>query len=278
MFTEVDLFHDCAVKHNDIAPNQALGEHTYAAVWSALRGWLQALFARCRGAVFPTFARIAWYRAGGQMEDGAPMLRPIFVPSDAYLRAHLLHTGSGVMRASTMATEELNLEPCEEYSAMKIAIKHSCSLNKDVVFCCTRHLLHQLGEALHSGRPVALDLGVGVLSGRDRCLSFRFHSQYLAHWPATASSDRSQRQSPGVPLQPGLQSGSVSTGGSSTGTCGNDRIGVESDGGRGDAWCGSGCAGTTGSTSPGRGEYFHSNPGSGIQQQGQGVGDRGQQR
>ncbi|GIL46403.1 hypothetical protein Vafri_3403 [Volvox africanus] len=286
MFTEVDLFHDCAVKHSDIAPNQALGEHTYAAVWSALRGWLQALFARCRGAVFPTFARIAWYRVGDQMEDGAPILRPIFVPSDAYLRAHLLHTGPGVMRASTMAAEELNLEPCEEYSAMKIAIKHSCSLNKDVVFCCTRHLLHHLGEALHSGRPVALDLGVGVLSGRDRCLSFRFHSQYLAHWPATAvrlvataSSDRSQRLSPGVSLQSGLQSGSGSTGGSSTGTCGNDRVGMESDGGRGDAWRGSGCAGPTGSTSSsGRGEYFHSNPGNDIQQQGQGLGDGGQQK
>ncbi|EFJ52716.1 hypothetical protein VOLCADRAFT_115665, partial [Volvox carteri f. nagariensis] len=135
------------------------------------------------------------------------MLRPIFVPSDAYLRAHALHVGSGVTRSSSIVAEELGLEPCEDYSAMKIAIKHSCSLNKDVVFCCTRHLLHQLGEALSSGRPVALDLGVGILSGRDRCLSFRFHSQYLAHWPATAAyklapqapPDRCQRQLPGPP-------------------------------------------------------------------------------
>ncbi|GIL71659.1 hypothetical protein Vretifemale_2184 [Volvox reticuliferus] len=287
MFTEVDLFHDCAVKHCDIAPNQALGEHTYAAVWSALRGWLQDLFAKCRGAVLPTFARIAWYRVRDQMEDGGPTLRPIFVPSDAYLRAHLLHTGSGTMRASTIAAEELNLEPCEEYSAMKIAIKHSCSLNKDVVFCCTRHLLHHLGETLHSGRPVALDLGVGVLSGRDRCLSFRFHSQYLAHWPATAAArlaapappNRSQRQLPGVPLKLVAQSGSGSSGGSSTGTCGSDRLGMESDGGRRDARRGSGCEAPTGPASPNRrGEYFHSSPGSGIQQQGQWLGDGEQQR
>ncbi|GLC54243.1 hypothetical protein PLESTB_000839000 [Pleodorina starrii] len=114
------------------------------------------------------------------------MLRPIFVPSDAYLRAHLLHTGSGVTRASSVGTSEL--EPCEEYSAMKIAIKHSCSLNKDVVSSCTRHLLQHLGEALRSGRPLSLDLGVGVLTGRDRCLAFRFHSQYLAHWPAAAAA------------------------------------------------------------------------------------------
>jgi hypothetical protein len=102
--------------------SQALGEHTYAAVWSSLRSWLLALFNKCRGVVFPNFARITWRRVGDQLEDGVPMLRPIFVPSDAYLRAHLLHTGQGVTHAN--GVEVADLEPCEEYSAMKIAIKY----------------------------------------------------------------------------------------------------------------------------------------------------------
>ncbi|GFR42604.1 hypothetical protein Agub_g3535, partial [Astrephomene gubernaculifera] len=181
MWTETDLCRQCAKNASEVVPLQARSEQTFTAVWSALRAWLVALFAKCRGGSIPNFARFAWHHAG-VAADGSFTLRPSFVLSDAYVRSHQLNSGSGVLRMSHVA--ELELEPCEDFNALRVALKHSQSLTKDIVYSCSRQLLQQLGQALRSGQPVSVNMGVGVLSGHNRTVSFAFKPTYLVHAPA----------------------------------------------------------------------------------------------
>ncbi|KAG2490561.1 hypothetical protein HYH03_010955 [Edaphochlamys debaryana] len=97
---------------------------------------------------------------------------PVLILSDDYLRAHHLHAGAGTTRPGTHLEHEL--APCEDFSPLRIALKYSHALTKESVYRTTRHLLHTLGGALRSGRPVAVNLGVGVLRGGDGTLRFEF--------------------------------------------------------------------------------------------------------
>ncbi|PNH10210.1 hypothetical protein TSOC_003100 [Tetrabaena socialis] len=195
MYSALQLCRDCARKDGNVAPNQALGEHVYAAVLAAIRAWLIAQFAQRRGGAIPAFGRLTWSAGDAaaaasarQAEGCAAPLRPVFVPCASFLRDHSLRPGSGatLQEAGAVAAE---MVPCEELNHLRLALKYvgpggfSTSLTADTACRCSRNLLRQLGKALTAsagpGRAVEVDLGVGVLGGSDRCVTFRFHTQYL---------------------------------------------------------------------------------------------------
>ncbi|KAG2449757.1 hypothetical protein HYH02_005282 [Chlamydomonas schloesseri] len=187
MWTELDLFKECARS----AKQQVLDQHVHAAVWSAINAWLVQQFASHRGAGIAAFGRLTWQRCAARPsapEGASPQLRPVFIPADSYLRTHALHHASSATRAITVQLEEL--APCEEYDGLRVALKFSRSLTRAVVEGCTRRLLAALGEAVRSGRQVAVDMGVGTLTGRDRALGFEFLPSYLAAHRTVAGSSR----------------------------------------------------------------------------------------
>eukprot|EP00198_Chlamydomonas_reinhardtii_P007805 XP_001697142.1 predicted protein [Chlamydomonas reinhardtii] len=122
------------------------------------------------------------------VEGLPPQLRPVFIPADSFLRIHALHHANSATRATTVQPEEL--QPCEEYDGLRVALKFSRALTRAVMEGCTRRLLAALGEAVRSGRQVAVDMGVGTLTGRDRALGFEFMPSYLAAHRTLAGSTR----------------------------------------------------------------------------------------
>lgn len=76
-----------------------------------------------------------------------------------------------------------SLHPCHCH-------RFSRALTRAVMEGCTRRLLAALGEAVRSGRQVAVDMGVGTLTGRDRALGFEFMPSYLAAHRTLAGSTR----------------------------------------------------------------------------------------
>ena len=55
------------------------------------------------------------------LKDGSPVIQPLFVMNDAFMRAHMLQYGQGLTRANSLVG--LTLQPCEEANFSKIAIR-----------------------------------------------------------------------------------------------------------------------------------------------------------
>lgn len=133
---------------------QGPSEHTYGAVWTALKAWLTSQYDASRGGSIQTFAKVTWQHASAHSrstlvlssadhkpmhphEDmvtsnaehatacSAPslstMLLPVFVLANSYMKAHMLMPCGGVTRAATLAGTQL--QPTEELNHTKVALR-----------------------------------------------------------------------------------------------------------------------------------------------------------
>lgn len=148
-----------------------------------------------QGVHIPNFGRFTWetYKTHARV-DGKSVWkrrkRPVFLPTDAFVRAH------GIRWKPPVTPPEL--EPCEEINFTRLAIKsarcsarqpspsssppsltpaprrYSTTLTKDFAFSCIRDVIQRLGTAVGIGRVVAVEFAVGHLLAKEAKLRFVF--------------------------------------------------------------------------------------------------------
>ncbi|CAM9090880.1 unnamed protein product, partial [Hapterophycus canaliculatus] len=133
--------------------------------WSVLNKWsLETLLGR--GAVdVPNFMRVGWQRF--RALDGEMRLRPVFILSEGFCRAHgLPHR--------RIIRPPLFKKAAEVVNYSKLAIRYTTSMTKDMMYGALREVFRGIGEAIASGAQVSVAFSFGALEAKERKFSFVF--------------------------------------------------------------------------------------------------------
>ncbi|CAN0153711.1 unnamed protein product [Scytosiphon promiscuus] len=133
--------------------------------WSVLNKWsLERLTER--GSVdVPNFMRVGWQRF--RATDGEMRLRPVFILSEGFCRAHGL-PHKRILRPP------LFKKAAEVVNYSKLAIRYTTSMTKDMMYGALREVFRGIGEAIASGAQVSVAFSFGVLEAKERTFTFNF--------------------------------------------------------------------------------------------------------
>eukprot|EP00903_Cladosiphon_okamuranus_P018258 g16795.t2 len=107
-------------------------------------------------------------------------LRPVFILSEGFCRAHAL-PHKRILRPP------LFKKAAEVVNYSKLAIRYTTSMTKDMVYGALREVFRRIGEAIASGAEVSVAFSFGVLEAKERKFRFVFDCAALCGSGAVTS-------------------------------------------------------------------------------------------
>lgn len=167
MYTVTNLLSDSARQRISVS-KQSLDE--IHQVWDAFNRYMTEVMEKRQTLCLPTFCRIGW-----KVEEGMQRskYRPHFNITEAFARS------SNADPKSMISCPQRGLTHVEEFNFSKCALRFSQGLTKDVVFSCLRGIVHQLADAISSGKDVRIETEVGTLISSLRVIRFEFTPDFF---------------------------------------------------------------------------------------------------
>lgn len=175
MYTLEHLLKDCQTQRGRMLLPAKEKKEIFEQVWQALNAWILDRFEQGKGVNIGNFGKITWEQRS--MGRNQQKFRPVFIIAESFCKTHGLPYKRPLIPPVSAPVEEINFT--------KLAIKFSTQLTKDLMFTGVRDLFVRLGEAIGSGKRVAIDFSIGKFISKNRVmyLSFDpqcFPKQYLA--------------------------------------------------------------------------------------------------
>lgn len=104
-------------------------------------------------------------------KDGETHCRPLFIPSDAFVKLYK------VRRQRIHRVPQLT--PVEEVNYSLLAIKYSKTLTKDMVYAGIHDILKKLGDYISRGYEMEVDFTFGTLCVKENRIKFIFSQSRL---------------------------------------------------------------------------------------------------
>lgn len=129
-----------------------------------------------KGGECPSLANISWEFFSKATDSGDPesftmRCKPVFVLSDAFMKANSIPRKKGEMKPTLAPSETINFH--------KLALRYSTTLTKDMIFTTFTALVRKIGEIIGTGRIVKLPFSVGHLLSKDKKTKFIFNAEAL---------------------------------------------------------------------------------------------------
>ncbi|RLN98118.1 hypothetical protein BBJ28_00022561 [Nothophytophthora sp. Chile5] len=165
LYTLKQLLNDCSTRLSRTKCAADKKRETLEDIWRAFNDWIESRFNHGKGVHIATFATITWETCTTSRNQ--PKLRPVFFPSDTFIKTYGLLQKQPPLPSATLAS-------LEDINFTKIAIKFSHNLTKDLVFCGIRDMLQKIGQVAGTGAPVSIAFNFGRLIAKNRCVSVLF--------------------------------------------------------------------------------------------------------
>lgn len=140
----------------------------YSSSWLTLNQWIESRLSKHKGASIGGFGSFCWEMLE---KDGETHCRPLFLPSDSFLKLYK------VKRQRIHRVPQLT--PVEEVNYSLLAIKYSKSLTKDMVYAGIHDLLKKIGDFIARGYEMEIDFTFGTLCVKENKLKFIFSQSRL---------------------------------------------------------------------------------------------------
>lgn len=143
--------------------------------WEAMDSWINSTLCAQKGIHIPSLCKMTWefLNGSGPASNEEVQMRPVFILTETFIRGLKLNSYQRpVLPSSTV--------PCEDINFSQVAIKHSNSLTKDVLFVALRDIIRKISEHVASGRCICLNLTVGKLNAKGRRVWFDFDPSAFA--------------------------------------------------------------------------------------------------